>query len=73
MDVVINLNYLALCCVLLNLQQIMAEASREGSAEGFIELIMNFTAGLDVGLYGLASISIVLNALDTAPGKPSNS
>lgn len=53
-------------------EQIMAEASQEGSAEGFIELIMNFTQGLDAGLYGLASISVVLNALDTASGKPRN-
>ncbi|KAI8535114.1 hypothetical protein RHMOL_Rhmol10G0150100 [Rhododendron molle] len=52
------------------LLQIMAEATQEGSAEGFIELIMNFTPGLDAGLYGLASISVVLNALNTASGKP---
>ncbi|XP_058186695.1 uncharacterized protein LOC131303710 isoform X3 [Rhododendron vialii] len=32
-------------------QQIMAEARREGSAEGFIELIMDFTAGLDAGAW----------------------
>lgn len=53
-------------------QQIMAEADREGSAEGLLDLRISFRAGLLPGLYGLGSISCVMNAIDTALGRTWN-
>ncbi|CAL5382382.1 unnamed protein product [Camellia sinensis] len=47
----------------LNKEQLLLEAFQAGSAKGFVHVFGSYVALSEPGLYGLASISTVLNAL----------
>ncbi|CAL5425545.1 unnamed protein product [Camellia sinensis] len=54
--------------LLLRIEQLLLEAFREGSAKVFVHVFGSYVALSEPGLYGLASISTVLNALRPTSG-----
>lgn len=53
----------------LALQKLFMEAFRDGTMEGFFKLITHFQTQSEPAYCGLASLSMVLNALAIDPGR----
>lgn len=74
-----EIQYLILCSVtvlfvlifacFLELQQLFLEAIQNGTMEGFFKLISYFQTQSEPAYCGLASLSMVLNALAIDPGR----
>lgn len=53
----------------MELQQLFIEAIQGGTMEGFYKLMSNFQTQSEPAYCGLASLSMVLNALAIDPGR----
>jgi len=67
MPLSIDLLRVLVCC--LALQKLFIEAVQNGTMEGFYKLISHFQTQSEPAYCGLASLSMVLNALAIDPGR----